>query len=198
MSHKRKAYTPFSTSSEAGVTTAPVEGYINVDQEIKPTVDTGFIDNKGIWIGHVTSDSQFRLYRDEAIANGGEILTPTANADGTWPLDMTGFSDIFIAIKPTNGGNVAIASVMGPNTTSYANLSPVNPAADIFIVGADAYDDTSSLGHAFSDTAQALTADVWNIFNIQGRLANQKLLQFKITNNSGDISTIETAFMRIV
>jgi len=51
---------------------------------------------------------------------------------------------------------------------------------------------------ALSDTSEAMTADVWNIFSIVGRLSNQKLLQFEITNNSGDISTIETAFMRIV
>ena len=60
MAGKRKAYTPFSTSSEAGTTTAPVEGYIDVDQEITPTVDTGFIDKKGIWQGKRTSDNEFR------------------------------------------------------------------------------------------------------------------------------------------
>ena len=35
-------------------------------------------------------------------------------------------------------------------------------------------------------------------FTMVNVLKNQKLLQFKITNNSGDISTIETAFMRLV
>ena len=41
---------------------------------------------------------------------------------------MTGFNDIQIAIRPTNGGNFAMTAVMGPDTDSYANLSPVNPA----------------------------------------------------------------------
>ena len=50
----------------------------------------------------------------------------------------------------------------------------------------------------FVDSAETLTADVWNIFMILRTLRNQKLLQFKITNNSGGISTIETAFMRLV
>ena len=50
----------------------------------------------------------------------------------------------------------------------------------------------------FSDSAEALTADVWNIFMIQERLANQKVLQFKITNNSGGEADIECAFMRLV
>ena len=54
------------------------------------------------------------LQTDLGIANGAEILTPSANADGTWPLDMTGYKDIFIAIKPTNGGSYAVTAVMGP------------------------------------------------------------------------------------
>jgi hypothetical protein len=33
---------------------------------------------------------------------------------------------------------------------------------------------------------------------IQGRASDQKLLQFKIVNNSGGESDIETAFMRLV
>jgi hypothetical protein len=195
MSHKRKAYTPFSTSSEAGVTTAPVEGYINVDQEIKPTVDTGFIDSKGIWIGNVTNDSQFILYTDEAIADGGTILTPTANPDGTWPLDMTGYRDLFIAIKPTNGGNCTITAAMGPDSNSFANLSPIIAATSL--LGNMPQEVPSDLAVLFSAT-HGLTADFWNIFIIGDQLRNQKLLQFKIVNNSGGISTIDTAFMRLV
>ena len=38
---------------------------------------------------------------------------------------MTGFSSLFIAIKPTNGGNYAVKAVMGPDTVSFANLNPV-------------------------------------------------------------------------
>ena len=50
----------------------------------------------------------------------------------------------------------------------------------------------------FNDTAQALTADVWNIFYLGTLLRNQKLLQFKITNNTGGSSDIEVMYMRIV
>jgi len=198
MANKRKAYTPFSTSSEAGVTTAPVEGYISVDQEVKPTVDTGFIDKQGIWQGHQTSDSSFDIYqKDEAIANGGTIITPSKNPDGTWPLDMTGFQDITIAIKPTNGGNYAIQAVMGPDSVPYANLSPVSAATELKV----AYDgDGTDVGlmDCFYDGTEALFVDKWNIFIIHGRTRNQKLLMFSITNNSGDISTIETAYLRSV
>ena len=37
---------------------------------------------------------------DIGIANGANFITPSQNADGTWPLDMTGYCDIMIAIKP--------------------------------------------------------------------------------------------------
>jgi len=47
------------------------------------------------------------------------------------------------------------------------------------------------------DNAESLTADVWNIFYICGRLAYQKLLQFKITNNSGGESDIQFAYLRV-
>jgi len=187
---KRKAYTPFSTSSEAGVTAAPVEGFIDVTQDVRPIIDTGFVDRKGQWIGHVTSDETFKFYqKDDAIANGGDFIT-------AFGLDMTGFNDIQIAIRPTNGGNYAITAVMGSDgSQSYANLNPVNAAA---ILKGNSSVVPSTTDNLFVDTSEALTADVWNIFYIFNRVKNQKLLQFKLTNNSGGESTVETTFLRIV
>ena len=40
MYKKRKAYAPFSQTIEAGVAQTPVEGYIDVNQTIYPTVNT--------------------------------------------------------------------------------------------------------------------------------------------------------------
>jgi hypothetical protein len=63
-------------------------------------------------------------------------------------------------------------------------------------------DTTSSnnqnMNNLYVDTAETLVADVWNIFMIEGRLANQKILQFKIANNSGGESNIQFAYQRIV
>jgi len=193
MVYNRKAISPWSVEREAGIESATVDSNIEVPQYLQPVVDTGFIDERGFWKGNKSSDKDFIAFQtDEAIANGGTIITPSENADGTWPLDMTGFTDVQIAIKPTNGGNYAIEAVMGPDR--YANLSPVDAAALLWGAGIFGND----LAYRFRDTSQALTADVWNIFYIEGRLQNQKLLQFKIVNNSGDISTIETAFLRVV
>lgn len=201
MAGKRKAYTPFSTSSEAGVSAAPVEGFIEVDQSVRPTISTGFVDEKGIWQGNVTSDIEFFAFETHAeIANGATFNAPSANADGSWPLDMTGYCDIQLAVKPTNGGNYAIEAVMGSTgapSELYANIQPLN--AEAGLRGNTSNNESESgLYTLFSDTSEACTADVWNIFMIRRRLAKQKRLMFKFTNNSGDISTIETAFMRLV
>jgi len=198
MVRNRRGLAPWSLAREAGVESATVDGTIEVPQYVQPTLNTGFVDEKGDWKGSKSNDKDFiALQTFEAIANGGTILAPGVNADGTWPLDMTGYTNIFLALKPTNGGNYAIQAVMGPDALSFANLSPVNPAALLRGKGTGA-----SMIDLFNDTAESLTADVWNIFYIggegSGQLADQKLLQFKIINNSGDISTIETAFMRIV
>jgi len=189
---KRKAYTPFSTSSEAGVTAAPVEGFIDVTQEVRPIIDTGFVDSKGQWVGHVTSDTTFKFYqKDEEIANGGNFIT-------AFGLDMTGYNDIQIAIRPTNAGNVAMTAVMGSDgSQSYANLSPVDNAATLR-GSINALSSDEAISNVLLDGNENLTADVWNIFYIGDRMKNQKLLQFKIVNNSGGISTVETTFLRIV
>jgi hypothetical protein len=187
---KRKAYTPFSTSSEAGVTAAPVEGYIDVTQDVRPTIDTGFVDRKGQWIGHQTSDTTFKFYhKGNQVGNGEEELASTT--------DMTGFNDIMLALRVTNAGNFGIKAVMGPDTNSYANLNPVNAAATLKY--SQNFTGTSSTFTAcLDDSSEALAADVWNIFKIEGRLAEWKLLQFIITNGSGGASDIEIMYMRLL
>ena len=194
MVQKREAYAPWSLTRKAGVESATVNGDIEVPQFIQPTLDTGFVDEKGDWKGRQSSDEQFFAFgKDEAIANGATILAPQSASATIWPLDMTGFNNIFIAIKPSNGGNYTLESVMGPNDLSFANLKPVNPASEIVVaIG------SLALADAFKQVNQSLTADVWNIYYIKERLNNQKLLQFRITNNSGGESDIETAFMRLV
>jgi len=199
MVRNRRGLAPWSLAREAGIESATVDGTIEVPQYVQPTLNTGFVDEKGDWKGSKSSDKDFiALHIDEAIANGGTILTPDINPDGTWPLDMTGYKDLFLAIRPSNGGNVKIEAVMGPDSNSFANLSPVNAAAVLKGTIPERLVVNAPLVNIFVDDAESLTVDVWNIFILKNDLAGQKLLQFKITNNSGDISTIETAFMRLV
>jgi len=197
MAYNREGYAPWSLTRKAGVQSATVDGTIEVPQYCQPTIDTGFVDEKGDWKGIKSSDEQFFAFtKDEAIPDGAVVLTPSERADGTWPLDMTGYSDLFIAIKPSNGGNYKTEGVMGPDSLSFANLRPINPATRLR--GNRNFTGESGFSDVLIDSTESLTADVWNIFVIFEVLKNQKLCQFKITNNSGGNSDIECAFMRIV
>ncbi len=194
MPYERTGYAPWSLTREAGVESATVDGTIQVPQYIYPNLDTGFIDEKGVWQGRKSNDRSFiGITKAEGVANGGEILAPDTNEFPT--INMSGFNSIFIAIKPTNGGNFGIEAVMGPDTEPFANLSPVNPAA---VLRGDRIPEFRTMQNLFVDTSEALTADVWNIFNITNTLNNQMNMQFKITNNSGGASDIEFGFMRLV
>jgi hypothetical protein len=192
---KRNANSPWGSAYKEGLPTTAVNDTIDINQELFPSVDTGFIDVKtGKWNGIVASDEQFNIMQiDVDVANSASILTPSSNPDGTWPLDMTGYNNLFMAIKPSNGGNYAITAVMGPASTPFANLSPVNAGATL--KGAL---DRNDMDTTLVDSAESLTADVWNIYIIGNQLQSQKLLRFSIVNNSGGLSTIETAFMRVV
>jgi len=198
MAQKRKAYAPFSLTSEAGVGQTPVEGYVDVNQMIYPSVDTGVIDENGEWKGVKSSDKEFIAFtKDETVPNGGEILTPTANPDGSWPLDMTGFKNIFVAIKTTRAGNYQLKAVMGPDSVSFANLSPIVASAPLR--GLAMNRSTDRLDSLFFDPSDTLVADAWNIIWIETVLQDQKVLQFLITNDSGgEASSIECAFLRTV
>jgi len=191
-----KTITPFSTRAKEGATDSPLGDFVNVEQSIVSTADVGFYDeNTGKLTGIRASDKLFgTIQLDSAVANGGIIIAPSANADGTWPLDMTGFNDIIIALKPTASGNFAIQSIMGPNTLTFGGLSPINSVAPLGVV----YAGNNGFNTGVDDGAESLTADVWNIYYVQDRLRGQKVLQFKITNNTGGSTDMESAFLRVV
>ena len=195
MDRKRKAYAPFSQTSEAGVAQTPVEGYIDVNQTIYPIVNTGVVNEKGQWAGVKSNDDECEILGTElAVPNGQEVLAP----GGDTPfIDMTGFSSIFIAILPSNGGNFRIDAVMGTDTKPFANLRTVNAAAILKVDRSYASTGTG-FQNLLSDTSESLTADVWNIFMITNTLNNQKNMQFKLTNNTGGNSDIQFAYMRLV
>ena len=47
MAYNREGYAPWSLTREAGVESATVDGTIEVPQYVQPTIDTGFVDEKG-------------------------------------------------------------------------------------------------------------------------------------------------------
>ena len=195
MPSERTGYAPWSLTREAGVQSATVDGTIKVPQNIQPVLETGFVDERGDWKGVKSSDEVFTIdATHEGVPNGGAVLSPqTADHDF---IDMTGYRDLFIAIRPTNGGNCRVEAVMGPDTNTFANLTPVNSA--VVLKGCKRNDSSSSMSDLLLDSAENNTADVWNIFPIQSVLSDQKNLQFKITNNSGGNSDITFAYLRLV
>jgi len=189
-----KEYTPWSRESEDGLITSAVDSHVSVSQNVVPALNVGTIDKlSGKWNGVTVSDSTFLVDPVHAgIPDGATVLSPQ-QADHEY-IDMTGFNDIFIAIKPSRAGSVLIHAIMGPATYNYANLNPVNAAGTLRGNRAGA----QVISDALIDSAEDLAINVWNIFSISGNLSNQKLLQFKITNNSGGNSDLQFASMRLV
>jgi len=189
----RKVYAPYSTTGEQ-VGQTPLEGYVDVAQAIYPAVNTGQIGKDGEWSGITVTDKNFRIdATHEGVPDNGETLNPQSQPDF---IDMTGYRDLFIAIRPTNGGNCTISAVMGPDTNTFANLTPVNAGSNL---KGTIKSNPVILSNLFSDSSEAMTANVWNIFSIgDGELAGQKNLQFKVINASGGASDITFAYMRVV
>ena len=187
----RKVYAPYSTTGEQ-VGQTPLEGYVDVAQAIYPAVNTGQIGKDGEWSGVTVDDKEFKGFtKAEGIPNTGVALFPDTNSFPS--INMTGYKSIFIAIKPNNGGNVAIAAVMGPDTVRFANLTPVNAASNLL---GNLY-SKQEFQNLLTDSSEALTADVWNIFFIQDTMQAQKNMQFKVTNSNLGESNIEFAFLRV-
>jgi len=194
---KRKSNSPWGSAYKEGLPSTAVNDRIEVEEILYPSVNTGNIDvATGQWEGITLSDQVFTIdATHESVANGAAVLSPQATPDY---IDMSAHSDILIAIRPSNGGNVAIEAVMGPATNAFANLAPVNAASALRGTFEAQGSATTDLANLFSDNSEALTANVWNIFLIQDRIPYQKLLQFKITNNSGGASDITFAYLRVV
>ena len=195
MPSKRTGFAPWSLTREAGVQSATVEGTIEVPQNVQPVLSTGFVDYKGNWKGTKSSDEQFFGFTKHVlVADGGTTLSPdTGNRNF---IDMTGFKNLWIAVKPSNGGNYAISAVMGPDTNSFANLNPIIPASNLRALTMNR--STDRLDSLFSDPADSLTSDAWNIFWVESVLQDQKNMQIKIVNDTGGESTIDVAFLRTI
>lgn len=189
----KRTNSPWSKTYKEGLPTTAVDDHVNIDNTVIGAITTGVIDSAtGQWKGITVTDDAFTIdATHEAVPNGGAVLSPQATPDY---IDMAGFNSLFIAIKPSNGGNCAIESVMGPAHNYFANLTPIDAGS---LLQGNLY-SKQELQNLLRDTAQTLVVDVWNIFYLQDTLQNQRVVQFKITNNSGAESDIEFAYLRCV
>ena len=193
----RKSNSPWGSSYKEGLPSTAVNDTVDIDQNVRATITTGVIDVRtGQWQGIRLSDEQFTIdSAHDAVANGAAVLSPQRSNEDF--IDMTGYNDLFIAVKVSNGGNYGLTAVMGPSTYSFANITPVSPATDLRFANNGAV-GSDGMDKVLNDSAENMSTDVWTILCIQGRARNQKLLQIKITNSSGDISNIQFASLRVV
>jgi len=186
----RRSNSPWSKTYKEGLPTTAVNDHVNIDQNVNATITTGVIDSlTGLWKGVTVTDDFFALDAvHEAVPNTGTVLSPQSGG-----IDMTGFNDLFIAIKSTEAGAIAITAVMGTNP--FANLSDL-------ATGQDLRGTTSlvpkSIDDILKDASEVMIADVWNIFSIKNAVNQQKSLQFKLTNNSGSEADVQFAYLRVV
>ena len=194
MEKKRKVYAPFSLTSEAGVAQTPVEGYIDVNQVIYPTVSTATVNEHGKWTGVKSDDTEFKgLSKAVSLPDGESEYFPNVGKDPQ-SIDMSGFSTLQFAIKPTQAGNHLLVAVQGASTDPFLNLSPINALEAVKILDAN----NSNFEEAMNDT-ESVTADVWTIFTVPfPRLLGQTNLKIRVRNNTGSTEDLEFAYRRLV
>ena len=115
---RRKSNSPWGSAYKEGLPSTAVNDRIEVDEILYPSVNTGNIDvASGQWEGITLNDKTFTIdATHESVANGASVLSPQATPDY---IDLTGYCDLQIAIKPSNGGNYGLSAVMGPQSNAY-------------------------------------------------------------------------------
>ena len=193
MPDKRKAYAPFSLITESGVSNAPVEGYIDVNQEIQPIVNTGVVNENGTWTGVKSDDKEFKGLQKEIQIPNSETMVIFGTEENY--IDMNGFDILQLACKASATGNLSVVACLGPDTLSFKNLTPVIANDPIKIVDATG----SNVENAVNATVTLNAADAWAIISIaQHRLTGFGPMSFKITNQTGSTADFEFAYRRLV
>jgi len=190
----RRANSPWSKTYKEGLPTTAVDDHVNIDQNVIGAITTGVIDSAtGLWKGITVTDDAFTVDAvQEAIPNGATVTVPQGAGNA---IDMTGYKDVFIAIKGSEAGDHALLAVMSGDVY-YSNLTPINSGEALRGSGSP---DNGTVENLFYDSAESLTADVWNIFAIKEGLRHQKSINFKITNNTGsEEATLQFAYLRVV
>ena len=195
MDKKRKAYAPFSLTSEAGVAQTPVEGYIDVNQSIYPTVNTGTINENGKWAGVKSNDSEFMGFTKAIqIADGTGALFPDTNNHPS--INMEGFKHLQFVAKSSNSGAFRIDIKTGPDTEKCLNVT-LTANADVKIAGIGDPANDTGFADALYDASESITGD-YRLFTVYDRLKDLNNIQLFLTNNTGGPADVEVAFRRLV
>ena len=195
MDKKRKVYAPFSLTSEAGVAQTPVEGYIDVNQAIYPTVNTGTVNENGTWAGVKSNDTEFMGFtKGVAIADQGEFLVPSTNNHPS--INMEGFRHLQFVLKASSTADTQIFARAGPDTEKCLNVS-LRAGQDLRIAAIGDPANDVGFAVALSDTSETIY-DEYVLFTVYDRLKDQNNIQLLIKNVSGSDRDYEFGFRRLV
>jgi len=188
MALRRKGSAPWSLTKDTGLSDAPVSGSPFVEgDEVKPVIDAGFIDGKGLWQISPSSDSAFTFQDpDQALAAG---------ADMEFSVDMLNHDMLILAILDSSGNGINI-DIRAYNPTTLSG--PYTPFADVGVNGSQRW--PVSYRGDFDDLlneANTVLAATWGFFKIIQCRGTQ--IRMLIHNNEGaNAGTISTAYMRLV
>lgn len=192
MALRRKGSAPWSLTKDTGLSDAPVSGSPFVEgDEVKPVIDAGYIDAKGLWQISPSDDIAFTFQDpDQALAAG---------ADMDIFVNMIKHDIMILAIIDTSGNNINVDMLANNPTTL------TGPYAPFAVLGSNgSYNwkengrkpDTGAFEAILNDTSEDL-ATTWEFFKVHSLRGAQ--VNFRIHNNEGsNAGTISTAYMRLV
>jgi len=191
MALRRKGSAPWSLTKDTGLSDAPVSGSPFVEgDEVKPVIDAGYIDGKGLWQINPSSDAAF-TFQDPAQALA-------AGADMEFPVNMLNHDIMILAILDSSGNAINV-DIIARNPTTLSG--PYTPFSDVGVNGAESWrmnkNPTGGTMHfILEDTSEDLAA-TWQFYKLFQLRGTQ--IRLLIHNNEGaNAGTISTAYMRLV
>jgi len=195
MALRRKGSAPWSLTKETGLSDAPVSGSPFVEgDEVKPVIDAGFIDEKGLWqINRASNDGAF-TFQDpsQALAAGANLFVD---------LNMLKHDIVIFAVSDTSGNAINVdltyrlpATPTGPYNNPIFTGSPGIAGGESWTTNKGTGDGT--FYELMRDTSTPLEAN-WQFYKIANLFGTVGTIE--IHNNDGsNAGTISTAYMRLV
>jgi len=186
---RRKGSAPWSLTKDTGLSDAPVSGSPFVEgDEVKPVIDAGFIDAKGLWQISPSDDLAF-TFQDPAQALA-------AGADLEFPVNMLQHDIMILALLDSSGNTINV-DILVNNPTTFSG--PYSPFADVGVNGSFSWPLNKSgvnFQNILSDDNETLAA-TWQFYKINELRGTQ--IRLLIHSNEGsNAGTISTAYMRLV
>jgi len=191
MALRRKGSAPWSLTKDTGLSDAPVSGYPFVEgDEVKPVIDAGYIDFKGLW--------QIRSSDDLAFTFQDPSQALAAGADMDFAVNMLKHDLLIVAILDSSGNDINVDLLVNNPTVL---TGPYAPFATVGVNGSFPWKmnkqrDSGGFASVGSDPGetQDATWQFFKYFELRGMQVN-----LRIHNNEGsNAGTISTAYMRLV